>query len=319
MRLSIIITCLNDYTELLATIKSINETSTTAPEIIVVDDASSVPVDHNGLGANVRLIRNEDRCGVGPSRHIGALAATCPWLLIIDSHMRFVPGWQELFEDRVVDVEPRTLYCCTCLGLDRENMDPLKPKSKYYGATLNIAGRDPYNPSQTQVLEAVWLKKEPEDDADIPCVMGACYFIRREWFLKLGALRYLRSWGMDEVMLSLKCWLAGGRVRLIKSFGIGHRFLLTTSKERQMYTVRQGHPTYNKLFAIKTLLSDSLGQQLINTLQGSLPAAEFARGRTMLYEDWHLVAQERAYNEALELFPFQWFVDRFAIALPPAQ
>src|SRR5438128_3220069 len=96
MILSILITNLNDSVQLKETISSIRLTAPEA-EIVVVDDASTEPFSFSPEGGGPDLfIRNEARCGVGPSRHIGALHAAGDWLLIVDSHMRFVPGWYDL-------------------------------------------------------------------------------------------------------------------------------------------------------------------------------------------------------------------------------
>lgn len=316
--ISIIITVVNDYDELLNTIASINTTSGDDCELVIVDDASNIPVDLKPA-PKVKLIRNEQRCGVGPSRHIGALHAAGDWLLIIDSHMRFLPGWHEKATEQLSPFEGSDLkhwntqlFCATCLGLDRNNMNPAAPKSKYYGASLNVIGPNPNEPGQ-QVLEGNWLKSEPEDSTELSCVMGACYFIRKDWFLHLGALRFLKSWGSDEVILSLKCWLAGGTVKLMKSVGIGHRFLLP--KERQPYTVRQGHTTFNKLFILYTIFAPyGYGWQLLDAL-GHL-GQEFIEGRKLLNENWHLVAQEAAYNRTIFRRDLKWFLDKFNIGLP---
>src|SRR2546422_6959798 len=58
-------------------------------------------------------------------------------------------------------------------------------------------------------LEAVWNKTPVEDDAEICAIMGACYFMPRDWFLKLNALRHRSEEHTSELQsrLHLVCRL----------------------------------------------------------------------------------------------------------------
>lgn len=308
--LSVIIPVCNDQAQLTATIASIRATAGDAPQIVVIDDCSSTPVEV--FDKHTKLIHNPHRCGVGPSRHIGALKADAEFILIIDAHERFLPGWYEAASARAG--ADKILYCAVCLGLDAKAMDPAFPKSKYYGATLNFFGPDPNNRNKYQVFEANWNKEEPPDDAPIPACMGAAYFISRDWFLTLGATRFLRTWGCDEQFLSVKSWLAGGEVRLIKNVQIGHRFL--SGDERQPYSVKAGHPTYNKLLAIYTLFPLHLQGKMVDLLKANTGIVDWRVANDMIKADWHLVAQEAAYNQRLFLHDIVWLAERFGLKLP---
>jgi len=319
MKLSIIITCCNDNDECRQTIQSIRATAGDEPEIIVVDDCSATPLSAGYITPelNAKLVSNAHRCGCGPSRHIGALHATGDWLLIIDSHMRFTEGWfhpdMELFTD--------TIYCATCLALDSKHMDPNNPVSEYHGATMNFYGpdRNSATPGKMQVFEAVWLPKDkqPNDGDEIPAIMGAAYFISRDWFFRLGATRFLRTWGCDEQMLSIKSWLAGGEVRMLKSVRIGHKFLLPD--ERQGFAPPMGHVLWNKIFAINTLLPEAMAERMMTLLQSNTPAKEqrdILAALDLMRRDWHLIAQERACNATIFKHDIRWYADKFGIPLP---
>ena len=245
-RLSILITVHNEYEETQKTIASIRATAGDKPEIIVIDDASQVPLSLKDLGCH--LIRNETRAGVGPSRHIAATAAGADWLLIIDCHMRFEPGW---FEKTMAHIEGRTttLFCGSCIALSPGQMDIRKATEAYHGATINFYGPDKHHPEKNQVLEGVWLKDREGDDYPIPCVMGASYVLSRDWFFHIGGLRMLRQWGGDEVLLSLKTWLAGGDVRMMKKLRVGHQF-----REKSHYVSQQWCLIYNAMMIALTCL-----------------------------------------------------------------
>ena len=310
MKLSIVVSVCNDHwgkgAELWNTVRSIRETAGSAPEIIVVDDCSATAVGQ--ATSWVTVIHNRHRLGVGPSRHIGACYATGDILLITDSHMRYTPGWYEQVVRRVQD-RPHTLHCATCLGLDSNNMDVNHPNAEYHGATLNVHGPDRANRSQMQTMEVVWnTAGNTEDDCELPAVMGACYFIPRKWFLELEPLRFLRGWGGDELMLSLKAWLSGGDVRLMKNVRIGHKFRL--ENERPVALWPESVLAWNKLFAARTLLPSPLAERVEGFLKVPQATLDFAR------ESAGLIATEQARNRRLFRRDFYWFCEKFRIKMP---
>ena len=310
MTLSIIIAAFNDNIELKATVESIRATAGVAPEIVVVDDASMLPVN---FIPNINVIRNHRRCGVGPSRHIGVLAATGKFILITDAHMRFTPGWYEALLPRL-EGRANVVVCGTCLGLDSRNMNVAAPNAVYYGATINVLGPDRHGIShRPQIFEAVWNRHpDPEDDAEIAAVMGASYAMHRDWFLKIAPLHHLRSWGEDEIMISVKTWLAGGCVRIHKGVRIGHKFRI--ERERVPFLIPREDLQRNKVFAIRTLLPEALAEHLITALRrGSgfgLNYQKFVRN------EWPEVEVEKAYNRTIFTRDFNWMAERFKLALP---
>jgi glycosyltransferase involved in cell wall biosynthesis len=129
--LSVCMTVLEDREEANLTIESIKETAGDV-DIVVVDDASKDPVDIKYSGVSYK--RNSSRMGVGPSRDVAVSMAKGSYAMIIDSHMRFKPGWYQNAMDRLGD--PMQAWNGCCLGLDADNMDINKPKGEYCGANL---------------------------------------------------------------------------------------------------------------------------------------------------------------------------------------
>lgn len=307
--LTVVITSHAD-SETANTVHSIRQTAGDAPEIVVIDDGSPKPILQI---EGVRIWRNAHRCGVGPSRHIGVLAATSKMILLTDAHMRFTPGWYESLVGRLSS-RPSDLLCCTCLGLDANNMDPAKATSVYHGGTINVLGPDRnVKHGRTQVFEAVWNRGPvPEDDAEICCVMGASYALHRDWFLRIAPLHNLRSWGEDEIMLSVKSWLSGGSVHLHKGVRIGHRFRL--EKERIPFTTPREDLLHNKIFALHTLLPLKLTETLLLALRRNTGVGSANRGAV---RDWAEIEVERAYNRTIFTRDFYFLADRFKLQLPP--
>ena len=303
MTLSIVIASYNDNDQLAATVASIRATAPGEVEIVVVDDCSVRPIN---FIPNIKLARNPRRIGCGPSRFVGAMKASGEYLLICDSHMRFTPGW---YEAAMAKLRPKVLHCGRCLGLGVDmNVDT--SAGVYSGATWNFCGPDQAFPRIHQVFECVWAPEQAGDDYEIAAVMGACYFLEREWFIQMNPLRHLHLWGGDEQELSLKAWLSGGEIRLLKSVRIGHLF-----RQGQVSNsfVMPHHVMYNKLFVMHACLPPEMATRLQNKMQRGL---QYGIALKNLRDDWHLVETERAYNERIFQRSFQWLLDRFKLPFP---
>lgn len=292
--LSVIITVLNDQDELTETIKSIRATSPKCEvEIIVVDDASDVPAV---VPKGVTLKRNEQRMGCGASRHIGVEMARADYVLLTDSHMRFVKGWYDKATTKFLN-EPTTLWCAVCLGLDAECMDVTKHRGAYFGADFIFEN------GEGQVFEGKWTREKEGDDYEISCVMGACYFIPKEFFLRIGGLKSNWLWGVDEQVLSLKTWLAGGSVRLMKEVQIGHKF-----RDKAPYRTNPVCVNYNKLRAIAVLCP-----QFYEPLKRKI---NDARASAMIRMHAKEIREEREQFQKVAVRDMDWFCEKFGIPKP---
>ncbi len=309
--ITVIFNTLNDNYEARMTLKSILDTAGQKVNIIIVDDCSDTPFEFNEPAPNLRIMRMRKRIGCGPTRHVGITAATTEFILIVDGHMRFQPGWVEAAESRIAD-RPKTIHSATCLGLDQhQQMDISNHRGAYNGAWLNILGPDPNKPSLTQVLEGVWMKDRPdEDDYEISCIMGASYFMRREWYFHIGGLKSLRMWGSDEPLLSLKTWLAGGECRIMKTVQIGHKF---RQPEEQGFKISEWNTLWNKMFVLYTVMNTAESTFLIKRLPRSV---EMKRATEQFESDRHFVEVERCYNEKIFTRDLRWYCDRFDLKYP---
>ena len=137
-------------------------------------------------------------------------------------------------------------------------MDPEASSQHYFGGTWNFFGPDRQNSRITQVLEVIWADEQPGDWYELPAVMGALYLFHKSFYLRLGGLDLLRSWGGDEAMLSLKFWLGGGNVRMLKGLRAGHRFW--THHNERMAHISPTDGVLNKILLIHTLLPPDLAQ-----------------------------------------------------------
>jgi len=283
--LSIIITALNEDPKMINnTIKSIKETTSSNVEIILIDDYSDniVTIDD----PSVKLIRNPSRIGVGPSRHLGATIAKNKYILLTDSHMLFDPGWYEQFVFRAKTEKENVAFCGVCLGLDSEHGTLKENAGRYNGARLAL-----YEEKENQVLEGKWIDEKPGDSYEISCMMGAIYFINREYFLKLRGLSDLKMWGSDEPCLSIKIYLSGGKILLDKKIKVGHFF-----RKSAPYTTGCSHLIYNKIRMAKTLLPDELGEYLISKIKKD---NNFNAAMKMIEDEKDLINEYKQYYKSI--------------------
>lgn len=306
--LSIVITALNENCGILnKTIKSIIETTPpNTVEIIVIDDYSSSPVtvDYKEVISE----RNKFRCGVAVSRHIGATLASKKWLLFTDSHMIFKQGWYENFlKTEKLDSDERTIYCGTCLGLWYEENTEIYDKvdlnklPKYYGARLSLLESD-------NILEGKWISEKKEDIYEISCLMGAIYFIQKDFFFKIRGLSDLKMWGSDEPTLSLKVLQSGGKILQLKDVQIAHLF-----RKRAPYTTDTKYLVYNKIRMAKTLLPDEIGEMLIN----KLPKNDvFSQAYDLINNEYKLIQDYKSYYNSIFTVNFLDVCKKFNIDIP---
>lgn len=302
MSLSIVIPCLNDNEQLLPTVQSIRDTAGSDPEIIVVDDCSKIPaVLPPPLRATV--LRTSKRVGGGVARHIGTLRATNDFVLFTDSHMRFSPGWFEAAADRLGD--PKTVHCGVCLGLSEQNMDVNKPAGAYHGARINYIGRDPGNQKSLSVLEGVW-SPEVGDGDEIECLMGACYFWPRRFFLDIGGMSLLRQWGSEETHTSIKAYLCGGSIRLMKGVRIGHMF-----RNKKPYADDLTDIVFNKLVTARTTMPSPAAAAIEKALRESYDPRWVDVASRWCAGDDRLIQSERHRIESMKTIGFGSLLSKF--------
>ena len=158
------------------------------------------------------VIVQSDVKGLGPQamrdRGIG-LAAGSDVVIVMDGHMRTKKGTLDAMAEWV-HANPKSVAVAQCHHSYTEDWTG-KP---YSGASFawKDQGKDANEP---QAFTAKWRKDHAT--GQIPCVMGACYAFKREWYMD-GLRRpwqYGTGWGCDEELISAATWLMGGRVDLL--------------------------------------------------------------------------------------------------------
>jgi len=114
------------------------------------------------------------------------------------------------------------------------------------------------------ILEAQWRSTDRNlgpVSIQVPCVLGASYIVKKEWYEYCSWWELHRSWGTLEPLCSLSSWLLGGECRLHNGVETAHIF-----KSQGTHSTPQHHLLYNKMMMATVLFNEHDAQRLINFL-----------------------------------------------------
>jgi hypothetical protein len=160
-------------------------------------------------GVTIDVITDKPAMGCGWRRHEGILKCKTDGVFLCDGHMEFDDGF---FDNIRCDLakNPDDLLCTRMQSVDRD-WNPMG--GLYAGAfirTMQQWGSGEYIP-----ISGTWRKGD-QGNGPIGCVMGANYALTKTAYERMGRpLGMLRAWGCDEELLSIACWMTGGKVRLV--------------------------------------------------------------------------------------------------------
>jgi len=332
--LSLIIPYHEDGKEfILTTISQIVDTIDVLPyEIIVVDDGSDTPLELEG----VKVIRHPSNLGVGASFDTGVKAALYNNIILMGDDIRFIKNaWASKMLAHI-QRNPKAFICAACVKINRfsrchneeivdgkctkcgmpalDNMDfeHRRLKQKLNGATILLFHDSKSNPGAVpdnfrNILDAKWLPINKETSPhEIPCLLGAFYGVRKEWYEYVDGWAGHKIWGCLEPMISLKSWLFGGSVIMAPDVEIAHIFRKKTEGRR----LPQGVTLYNKIITALLLFKED-ALRVVNFLPPKDPAVEAAMKMVFENEDWIMEKMEE-YAEKIVVDKKELF-ERFGI------
>ena len=298
---SIIITYHNEPVEFLrACLASLRSTIDIEHEIIVVDDCSTIPLKVEG----VKIVRNRENLGVGRSFDEGVKHAKGENLIIMACDIRFANNKWASNLLKEIEEHPKSLTCSACVGLweGKMNFEQRRLISRTYGATILIFHDHKSNPKKSEnyrsILDAKWhpLNKESQDRSyEIPCVLGAIYGVKKEWYKYIDGFYAHIKWGTLEPYISIKSWLFGGSCRIAPHIEIGHIF-----KEKGTHGHTQETIYYNKLLVANLLIDNPKryvdfiphtgakvrAKQLLSQMRVDNKRSEYLSKRVMTFEEF---------------------------------
>jgi GT2 family glycosyltransferase len=287
---SVILPAYNEGPRLRETLSALRDTVSLSYQVIVINDASIdgccdfLRVDPPPF-EDVVLVDQPQRLGVARCRNLGAERAKSPVLVAMDAHCVPKPGWlekllSELRKPGVAIVAPQ--------------INSVEyPDAKTFGFTI----RD-------REFGVEWLHRQADRPYEVPMVGCACLVMMRELFVSVGRFDEMRSYGMEDVELCLRCWLLGYSVMMVPDAVVGHWF------KKQPFAVGWHDFLYNRL---RTAVLHFDGERLERILASLQAKPEFAAAVTSLltsdiWSRYSFLRKERKHDA-------DWFCRKFGITL----
>lgn len=323
MNLSIIIANFQEADHVVQTIRSIRDTSPLENvEIVLVDDSGGFPktsgIDFSEKN-NIRFLADGVRHGHAWCRTLGAQHASGDWFMFTDAHMRFEKFWFERFAAHAAAADARTLFCTPYISstADRES-NGVEP-DVFYGARHYFWEHQLPDGRDWDILGILPLG-EPEHIIGlsawtVPAVIGAGYFLKGEWFQRIGGLPCQFGWSIDEWPLSVKTWLAGGQVKLMPNVRVKHILYPTGhGKDGKGKLMSQDQLLFNKLAVAYQVMAPALFQHFSANLP--LPPAQRAQAEAMLRRQQKDLDYWRSYLKSVFVHDVDWLCAKFDLNHP---
>lgn len=248
VKLTVIITFLNEGEEVERTVENIRTTVNDEVKIILINDFSTDNYDYLSVSHkyNAQYFINERRIGVAASRDKGVSLCKTPFFLLLDGHMRFYKKYWNREIINILENDDRVLLCCQSKALVKNDVGKIieeESETKAYGSYIDLNS-----------LQPLWINDDKDYLKDksvlnIPCVLGAAYSASTRYWKYLNGLEGLRSYGGDEAYISLKVWLEGGKCILLNDIVSGHLY-----RESAPYEMPPIDFIHNNLFISELLL-----------------------------------------------------------------
>ena len=179
-------------------------------EIIIIDDCSVVPVSKANLpnSDKIRIVRNDTRKGLIWSRQSATGLSESPVIVSLDAHVKVQDDWLRPLIERLEKYPDAVVIPVTC-GLDPKEW---KETSEFFAKT----GWD-WN------LDFKWIHDDGTDST--PAMAGHCFAFTKQWWNTIGGFdSSMREWGGENIEFTLKTWLAGGSVQVVRQSAVAHWF-----------------------------------------------------------------------------------------------
>ena len=297
--ISIIIPSLNEGHFLHRTLESIYSNTRTKFEVIIVDDASSDgSTDQVDWGNYPGLLfhRNSERHGLIRSRILGSTFAHGPYYVFMDAHCNPEPGWETALLEASYRCQDRAITVPITPALDATTW---KDHPHQFGKTMTFNHK----------LDMAWCDTRELDfdnsSWQSPIFAGSCFLVSRMFYEQLGRLdNGLAFWGGENIDLSLRCWMSGGKVLVVRSALVGHIY-----KSSFNYSLTNETIIGNKLRVAYVNFSTRRFQRVSERLGVTNKLAE----EVVPY--WPSAERRRAYLMDNRRFDDEWYLEKFGIEL----
>ncbi|XP_014772773.1 polypeptide N-acetylgalactosaminyltransferase 13 [Octopus bimaculoides] len=196
--------------------------------IILVDDASTFQFlkrpleDYIKQLPKVRIIRSTTRLGLIRARLFGVNASRSEIITFLDSHCECVADWLRPMLARLVE-KPNSVVSPVIDTIDSNTFEYFTA----LGDDINVGIFD-WSLAFKWMLLPERIKKIRISNLDpvmTPTIAGGLLSMRKDFFERLGTFDPgFETWGSENLELSFKTWMCGGRMDIMPCSHVGHIF-----------------------------------------------------------------------------------------------
>eukprot|EP00922_Rhytidocystis_sp_ex-Travisia-forbesii_P021634 GHVS01031676.1.p1 GENE.GHVS01031676.1~~GHVS01031676.1.p1 ORF type:complete len:700 (-),score=123.67 GHVS01031676.1:155-2254(-) len=259
-------------------------------EFIVVDDASDEPIAEvldRELPRNVRgmvkVLRYDKKEGLIRARIAGADLAASSNIFFLDGHCRPKPGWVEPLI-RHLKSNYKRIACPVIQDITAE--------------TWEETGTSGFKMMFEWTFEFGWYDDLTDE---VPVSAGGILAMTKKWWTESGKYDSgMLEWGGENIEQSIRVWLCGGEIYVVRNSQIGHIFNRPAKPNPENKLVRQVQTNQKRA------------------------ALVWLDNYYRYFEKYHPVVKELdegpgleervALRHTLHCMPFQWYVDKFRVA-----
>lgn len=237
---SVVITFYNEIlSALLRTIYSVTNRSPVRVlrEIVLVDDFSDLPevkaqlyrfLKRHFRPGFVRLLRLSQREGLIRARLAGARAALGDVVVFLDSHCEVHDEWLEPLVN-VVSEDPTTIASPVITIINEKTF-----LHEGGGTFFLQVGSFKWDGDFDWILPPYgWRDPDPTKPVRSPTIAGGLFAVDRRYFFQMGGYDPgMNGWGGENLELSFRVWMCGGRLVVVPCSQVGHVF-----RSQRPYTI----------------------------------------------------------------------------------
>uniref|UniRef100_A0A667X890 Polypeptide N-acetylgalactosaminyltransferase n=1 Tax=Myripristis murdjan TaxID=586833 RepID=A0A667X890_9TELE len=265
-------------------------------ELILVDDFSELEdlkedlerYVREELKGKVHLVRNQRREGLIRGRMIGASHATGEVLVFLDSHCEVNQAWlQPLLAP--IQQDRRTVVCpvIDIISADTLAYSPSPIVRGGFNWGLHFKW-DPVPPSELNGPEGA------TGPIRSPTMAGGLFAMNRKYFNELGQYDAgMDIWGGENLEISFRIWMCGGRLLIIPCSRVGHIF-----RKRRPYGSPGGQDT---------MAHNSL--RLAHVWMDEYKEHYFSLRPELRERDYGDIGERVALRKRLQCRSFRWYLD----------
>ncbi len=310
VKTSIIIAAHNEGDRLLRTVDSVREVALIfGMEIIVADDASSDGsiAELQRRFAEVRVVGNRERLGPSPTKDLGARSANGEILIFLDGHTKPEDGALFRLVERVKEARGEAIFTPRVLQLDADTWTN-RPTGVGLGHRMALPSFD-----------CGWIgSKELRRRGayyESPSLCGCAFAISRELYEELcGFDPGMREWGLEDLDLGLKSWLADRPVLVDPLAAVGHQF-----REKFNYQVSVEHVLANKMRTARKNFTERIFGEWCKVLREQYREETWARADAIYRSREESVEKEREHLLGKRVHDEFWYAERFHLDWPACE